>query len=151
MAHRESYIFDHSYTTRYTFTSIGLREITKVVDFTYTGTRHIMVMGFGDLLPDGSVDDEANSNNGDIQKVLSTIIKILIDFMTRFPDVEVLFTGSTQKRIHLYARILRTHYSIFKKEFIINVLVMAGKDYIEQPFDPEVQVEIAAFFIKRIA
>jgi hypothetical protein len=31
-------------------------------------------LGFGDLLPDGKIDDKVTSNNGDIIKVLSTVI-----------------------------------------------------------------------------
>jgi hypothetical protein len=41
-------------------------------------------MGFGDRLPDGSIDDTANSNNGDIVKVLATVIAVLKDLARSF-------------------------------------------------------------------
>jgi len=73
---------------------------------------NIVNMGFGDVLPDGSIDDKANSNNGDIVKVLGTIVQIMIDFTNKFPDLEIFFTGSTPERSKLYFRIIRTHYHI---------------------------------------
>jgi len=33
--------------------SLGKRRIDKAVEFTYTGIRNIVNLGFGDLLPDG--------------------------------------------------------------------------------------------------
>jgi hypothetical protein len=42
---------------RYIFTSVGKRPIVKQVIFTYTGIDNIINMGFGDLQPDGSIDD----------------------------------------------------------------------------------------------
>ncbi|TDX00627.1 DUF6934 family protein [Dinghuibacter silviterrae] len=150
MSHEASYSFDHCYTTRYTFTSTGRRKIVKVVDFTYTGTRQIVTIGFGDLRSDGSVDDEANSNNGDIRKVLSTVIQILLDFASINKDAEIFFTGSTPERTRLYIRILKSYYPLFNRQFNINVLVNRGSDYIEQPFRPDAPGQIEAFFIKRI-
>jgi hypothetical protein len=49
---------------RYLFVSDGKKRIAKVVDFVPLGIGNILNMGFGDLLPDGSLDDKANSNNG---------------------------------------------------------------------------------------
>jgi hypothetical protein len=50
-------------------------------------------LGFGDLLPDGSLDVNVKSNNGGILKVLSTVIYITRDFTTRFPAIEIFFIG----------------------------------------------------------
>jgi hypothetical protein len=60
--------------------------------------KNILNLGFGDLLPDGSVNDTSNSINGDIVKVLATIISIIEDFTTEYPDIKVVFAGSTVRR-----------------------------------------------------
>jgi hypothetical protein len=151
MSHRSFYNYEHRGTARYTFTSVGRRSINNVVDFTHTGIKNIVMMGFGDLRSDGSVDDIVNSNNGDIVKVLSTIVQIIMDFTTLFPDTEIFFTGSTPERNKLYVRIMRSYYGTFSKQFIINVLVKDGMDYQERAFSPEYKAEVAGFFIKRIA
>jgi len=44
-------------------------------------------MGFGDLQPDGSIDDKANSNNGDMIKVLATMVQVLGDFVSKFKEL----------------------------------------------------------------
>ena len=145
-----TYPYDHTQASRYTFTSIGKKRITKEVVFTHTGIRNIVNMGFGDLLPDGSIDDKVNSNNGDIVRVLATTIQILIDFTSKFPNSEIFFSGSTQERTKLYARILRTYYDTFSKEFIVNVLVKDGEAYSELPFEPKADLKFLGFLIRRI-
>jgi hypothetical protein len=145
-----TYPYDHTQASRYTFTSIGKKRIVKEVVFTYTGLRNIVNMGFGDVLPDGSVDDKANSNNGDIIRVLATILQILIDFTSKFPDTEIFFSGSMQERTKLYTRILRTYYSTFNKHFIINVLIEDGEGYAELPFEPKADLKFLGFLVKRI-
>ena len=145
-----TYPYDHTQASRYTFTSVGKKRIEKEVVFTHTGIRNIINMGFGDLLPDGSIDDKANSNNGDIVRVLATTIQILIDFTSKFPDSVIFFSGSTQERTKLYTRILRTYYSTFSKEFIVNVLVKDGEAYSELPFEPKSDLKFHGFLIRRI-
>ena len=145
-----TYPYDHAQASRYTFTSIGKIRIAKEVVFTHTGIRNIVNMGFGDLLPDGSIDDKANSNNGDIVRVLATIVQILIDFTSKFPNTEIFFSGSTQERTKLYTRILRTYYASFNKEFTINVLIKERDGYSELPFEPKADLKFLGFLIKRI-
>jgi len=145
-----TYPYDHAQASRYTFTSIGKKRIAKEVVFTHTGIRNIVNMGFGDLLPDGSIDDKANSNNGDIVRVLATIVQILIDFTSKFPNTEIFFSGSTQERTKLYTRILRTYYASFNKEFTINVLIKERDGYSELPFEPKADLKFLGFLIKRI-
>ncbi len=106
------YAFKRHHVTRYTFTSVGKKRIKKIVDFTMFGLKDTYNLAFGDLLPDGSIDDKANSNNGDIVKVLSTVVAILKEFTSTRPEANIVFTGSTDLRMKLYTRILRT-YSCF--------------------------------------
>jgi hypothetical protein len=145
-----TYPYDQTQASRYTFTSIGKKRIDKEVVFTHTGIRNIVNMGFGDVLPDGSIDDKANSNNGDIVRVLATMVQVLIDFTSKFPDTEIFFSGSTQERTKLYTRIVRTYYASLNKQFIINVLIKDGAGYAELPFEPKADLKFLGFLVKRI-
>ena len=143
------YFYQKVSTTRYSFTSLGRRQIKKVVDFSPLVVGNMFNMGFGDLLPDGSIDDRANSNNGDIVKILSTVIHILKDFLDQLSDVEVFFTRSILQRTKLYARILKTYYVDFRKEFVITEIISTRDIYTQILFDPTTTQECLGFLIKK--
>ncbi|HRH47749.1 MAG TPA: hypothetical protein PLP23_03285 [Panacibacter sp.] len=147
----QPYSYDRKYSTRYTFISKGKKGvIVKIVEFTPTSVKNVLNLGFGDLLSDGSVDDTANSNNGDIIKVLATVISIVEDFTAEYPDIKIVFAGSTVRRTELYHRILKMYYTGFKKEFIITALKDDGNEsYSEVLFEPGSNNKYVAFFIKR--
>jgi hypothetical protein len=144
-----SYLYGRQGDDRYSFISIGKRNITKVVDFSPTSMKNLFNLGFGDLLPDGSIDDTANSNNGDIVKVLTTVVEIIRDFTANSPDIKIIFIGSTDDRTKLYARILRMYFEDFIKEFTITAFLKSGDFYVEVEFDPQHALEYSGFFIKR--
>ena len=65
----------------YTFNSIGTKgTIKKLVQFSATSQNDIFNVGFGDIQSNGEIDDKSESNNGDITKVLVTIISIIFDY-----------------------------------------------------------------------
>jgi hypothetical protein len=135
---------------RYTFVSTGKIRIIKAVDFSPIGVENIYNLGFGDLLPDGSLDDTVKSNNGDILKVLSTVVHITRDFTTRFPTIEIFFIESTEERTKLYARILKMYHKDFKKEFKISGLIKKLTSYTAVPFEANNAFDYFAFLIKKI-
>lgn len=145
------YLFNQVRSNRYTFVSTGKRPIEKAVEFKYTGWGKIINMGFGDVRPDGTIDDKAISNNGDLAMVLGTTIEILKEFTSKFPHAEIFFTGSTQVRTRLYARVLKNYYGEFSREFIISVLIKEGEDFVEIPFEPKAQIPFIGFIIRRIS
>lgn len=60
-------------------------------------------LGFGDVDPStGTISDLSKSNNGDREKILATIAKIVLVFTDHFPDVMVYAQGSTVARTRLY-------------------------------------------------
>ncbi len=146
----EPYPYDRRHLTRYSFVSKGKRgAIVKIVEFSPTSNKQIINMGFGDLMPDGSIDDESNSNNNDLVKVMATMISIIKDFTNQYPSYKIVFTGSSQKRNILYQRILRNYYIEFSRDFTITALEpTANGHYQEVPFDME-NKNYYAFFIKR--
>ena len=135
----------------YTFISLGNKSIEKVVEFIPTGVPNIMSLSFGDLLEDGSIDYNVVSNNGDINKVLATVIEIVNHFTSQRPEVSIYFKGSTVERTKLYKRVLKMHYPVFCKSFLIWGLVKMGDNYYEEiPFHPQAAIIYFCFLIKRI-
>lgn len=147
---KEAYPYDQTKINHYFFVSEGKRQIFKQVAFTPIGVGRIVNMGFGDVQPTGAVDDKINSNNGDMVRVLATLVQILLDYTSKFPDAEVYFSGSTDERTRLYARIVRTYHKTFSKNFRISVLVGEGAGLIEIPFESLDIREYFGFLIKRI-
>lgn len=145
------YPYRKNVDTRYVFTSKGKKHIEKIVEFTPTSVAGLYNLGFGDLLQDGSVDDSVNSNNGDIVKVLATVVHILKEFTRLHPYAKIVFTGSTPERLILYRRILRTYYIEFSEEFIMTGFILEKGHYKEVPFESQSETEYLAFFIRRIS
>jgi hypothetical protein len=91
-----AYAYENPEVTRYAFISTGKKRIQKVVEFSDVGIKNTFNLGFGDLLPDGTIDDLANSNNGDIVKILASVISIVKDFVNL--DMSVTKKKATHKR-----------------------------------------------------
>ena len=129
---------------------MGKRPVLKIAEFTPTKIKNIFNLGFGDLLANGKIDDKTSSNNGDIVRVMSTVIDIIKDFTRDKPDIKIMFTGSTLQRTNLYHRILSTYYFPFSKDFKITALAKNEDGNEETPFDAEYKGSYLAFFVKRI-
>jgi hypothetical protein len=148
---RVGYPYENPAATRYTFTSSGRKRIQKVVEFSDIGLKNTFNLAFGDLLPDGTIDDRAVSNNGDIAKVLATVVSIIKDFTFSNPRASIVFRGSTGERMKWYARILTSYYPIFSKEFTLSGFVRTGLRYEVVPFSDARMEEYEVFLIKRKA
>jgi len=145
-----AYSYERGHSARYIFTSVGKRRIEKAVEFVSVGMKNLVNLGFGDLRPDGSLDDTVHSNNGDIVKVLATVIAILKEYTAQNPQTEVFFTGSTIERTRLYTRILTVYYPVFSTDFrIVGITRTEGKTS-RTSFNPTSNLEYLAFLIKRI-
>jgi len=68
----------------------GQKNIAKIVEYIPL-TENFMNLSFGDLRPDGSVDDSIPSNNGDIIKVLATVVDILKHYTAQHPETGIFF------------------------------------------------------------
>lgn len=133
----------------YRFTSKGRKSVEKVVEFTPLSIRNVFNIGFGDLKNDGTIDDKVVTNNGDIIRVLSTIIHIINDFISEHPNAKIAFAGSTPTRTKLYQRILNTYWSSFGKQYEITALEESTDGIQEVKFRPDYSGKYLAFFIKR--
>ncbi|MCX6219007.1 hypothetical protein [Spirosoma sp.] len=101
----------NSHTTYY-FESRGPKgAIVKLIQFALIertdlgniGITDIYNLGFGDFDSDTmQVNDLADSRNGDKDKVLATVARATLDFLSTYPLATVYATGSTDSRTRQY-------------------------------------------------
>ena len=87
----EIYQFESSNIYEYRFKSLGKRIITKVVQFAPLNIQGYYNLGFGDLLENGLIDDNIESNNNDLKNscVITSLLKIdgiLVEMPFEFDD-----------------------------------------------------------------
>ena len=87
----------------YLFYSTGPQGIVaKGVIYSQIG-KNLYNLGFGDWQEDrGELDDLSRSNNGDRDKVLTTVAFTAIDFTDKYPRAQIIAEGSTPARTRLY-------------------------------------------------
>ncbi len=103
-------MLDNTYTLEYdenitfAFDSVGPQGvIRKIVQYQRIESTDYYNLAFGDRIGNtNDIDDLVVSNNGDIQKVLSTVAQTVITFTHQFPSVSIVATGSTPARTRLY-------------------------------------------------
>ena len=105
----------------YTFISEGKQgRIIKMVRFQEMEELQYN-LGFGDFIQATlQVDDEIVSDNGDMVKVLATVIKILDIFLNENPDASVFITGSSPSRIRLYQIAITSNFLLLSKTYKIS-------------------------------
>ena len=87
----------------YRFESVSDQVIIqKLVLFTATGRTNLYNLALVDEFSDGELSDTVVSNNDDMRTVLTTVFRIIEDFLNRFPTFIVLFQGSDERRNRLY-------------------------------------------------
>lgn len=135
--------------TQYEFESIGAKGIIKKgVEISPLAAQNYYNFGFGDLNEDGSINDEAETNNGDLLKVFSTIIKIMTDFLSTHPSSTLYFSGSNQQRTDVYNIILRRNYSEFIQHFQITAIIKINNQNMEVEYDPSADEKYLAFLVR---
>ena len=78
-------------------------DITKVIQYTPTNIPNVYNLGFGDKNNNtGDISDSVISNNGDREKVLSTVAFTTLKFLNKYPNYSVLAVGLTPARTRLY-------------------------------------------------
>ena len=109
-------------------------SIPKMVIFSYAGKK-LWNLGFGDLQPDGDIDDSIVSNNNDLIKVISTVAKIAYEFSDKYPLRSIQIKPVDEKRRKLYNHVFRRNYNIINIDFeIIGVNGRRGEDYSPKKF-----------------
>jgi len=117
--------------TRFEFISEGNKgAIRKIIEFQATSEPEVYNLAFGDKDPlTGDINDLAITNNGDTEKVLTTVVAALYVFFDNYPAAYVYTTGSTKARTRLYRMGITKFYEEIKNDFYLYGQV--GDDYLE--------------------
>lgn len=92
---------------RYEFISISEeKEVKKVVIITKIDEPYFYTLALLDELENGELSDISESRNNDTPIILSTIFKIIDEFLNNSPQAVLLFKGSEERRHRLYRIII---------------------------------------------
>ncbi|TAE76606.1 MAG: hypothetical protein EAZ85_00005 [Bacteroidetes bacterium] len=121
------YLFEEKGSFKYSFESVGLQTITKIVEFQPI-TYSIYNLAFGDFDEiNQNYDDEIRSNNQDIHKIFATIFQICNHFFIQNTDKAIYLEGNTPLKQKLYQRIIKNNLSDLENNFIIFGVI--GEEY----------------------
>ena len=99
-------------------------KISKRIEFMSTDIPGIVNLAFGDIDGDGEINDYSISNNGDRNKILSTVAFATEIYLHKYPERWIYFKGSTEERTRLYRMAIGINFEELRLKFDI---------YAEQP------------------
>ena len=73
------------------------------------------------------IDDLSVTNNGDSEKVLSTVVSTIFAFTQKYPNAIILVTGSTSARTRLYRMGIANHLHEIELYFVVYGLTEIGE------------------------
>ena len=77
-------------------------------------------LAFGDKhLNTGKLDDQIITDNGDLEKVLATVVSAIYAFADRYPECWIYATGSNAARTRLYRMGINKYFEIVIADFEI--------------------------------
>lgn len=105
----------------YEFISEGPNgRIVKWIQFTPINQNEIYNLAFGDISQvSGEIDDLIVSNNGDSEKVLSTVVSAVYAFCDKKPTAWIFVSGSTSSRTRLYQMGISKYLDYIKEDFFV--------------------------------
>ncbi len=103
------------------FVSVGSNgRIEKIIQISETNLKGFYNLAFGDKNPQtGELDDTAISNNGDMDKILATVIFAALAFTELNPNVYLYATGSTPSRTRIYRINISKFYDEINEHFFL--------------------------------
>ncbi len=129
----------------YTFHSEGLKgTITKVVEFERIRVAkwHLYNCAFGDFEPESlQINDSVLSDNGDVFRVMETLVEIVRDFLAQQAHFMVYIFGTDVRRLHLYQYLIAKKIKKLAQECIF----YGGFDYLEEYYQLHAQSIIRVF------
>lgn len=118
--------------TIYKFTSIGKTLVIKkiIIFATMNSETNLYNLSFGDEQKKTNnssvIDDKIISNNGDMNRVLATVFRAILDFTKDEGFYKIVFRGSTPSRTRLYRMAISINYDELSKYFVIYGLTSNG-------------------------
>jgi hypothetical protein len=120
---KEGYEFISEKDLYYSFLSIGKKEIPKIVIFQIIdeNTYNLVLADFD--FSTTKFSDTIVSNNGDLGKIMATVLKIILHFIDNHPDSRIILQGNTATKRQLYNRMLNNYYSELSAFIYVEVLI----------------------------
>jgi hypothetical protein len=111
---------DDQFTT-FDFLSEGPKgKIEKIIQFSLVNQNNLYNLAFGDRdYLTGEIDDKIVTDNGDIEKILATVVAAVYAFCDKVPEAWIYATGSTAARTRLYRMGITKYYDIVESDFEI--------------------------------
>lgn len=112
---------------KFVFVSKGKKEIHKAIVyslFNRSDRYDIYNLGFGTVKENGGIDDQDNSNNGDMYPVFYTVINTVPLFFEKYPNSLLYITGSDKKRNRVYSIFLERNFNLLTESY--NILGKSG-------------------------
>jgi hypothetical protein len=134
----------------FTFISQGRHgDLVKIVTFEELVTiNNAFNLSLGTILPNGEIDFDSITNNGDRNKVLATVARTIYVFIEKHPDKDVYITGSDNRRTMLYKRAIVFGYDELIENF--DVFGDTSNDEESHKFEPfDNSKNYSGFLIKR--
>lgn len=146
---KSDYLITEGHHTRlgikYYFTSNGESNIIKAIDYSYSAVfdgKRIYNLAFGDYDPTtDQISDDVTTQNGDVYKVLNTVLSTIPLFFNSFPDSMMIVRGSdstssfiekcreacirscldtcrkSHRRINIYCGYVNKNFDVLKHDF----------------------------------
>ena len=93
-------------------------KIDKIIQFSETNLKGFYNLAFGDKnIETGELDNLAVSNNGDMEKVLATVVAAVLAFTERMPEAYIYATGNTSARTRIYRMGIMKYYNEIVESF----------------------------------
>ncbi|MDR0294910.1 MAG: hypothetical protein LBH91_01790 [Prevotellaceae bacterium] len=103
-------IFTDSLVDYYFFSEGPNGKIKKQVCFRKSGLENYYQLSFGDVIK-GNIQEDVVSDNKDTDKVLATIMWIIIKFLQQSSFFHIRFTGLTKARNRLFNKWIEQNYN----------------------------------------
>lgn len=105
----------------FSFVSKGSKgDIEKIIRYERMSSN-IFNLGFGDRISDTLYfDDEVVTNNGDMVKVLNTVINTFSVFFTIYPNYGILMRGSDERRTEIYRWMIERNLDKLLKNYYVH-------------------------------
>lgn len=120
---KDKYEIENSVGSKcFEFTSEGVNgSVLKVVQYSLIdAAEELYNLGFGDKnIQTGELEDLVITNNGDAEKVLTTVANTIYEFYEEYPLASVYITGSTKSRTRLYQINISKYLHLISADFEI--------------------------------
>lgn len=126
---KASYPLYSPFANFYTFTSIGKNGFVQKAVVFQEVENGIFNLALVDYEPTTQLwSDMTNTNNGDLPKIMATVVHIIKHFLEENPSRIIYMEGNTKSKNMLYNRIVNNYYDQFSETFDIMVNGEDGKE-----------------------